>query len=251
MGQLGTVFAEGFSRLGFEIVPIRRGESWPEGCDNPHVIVVATGEDDLPGALSLIPERLQDRIVLLQNELRPDQWQQHLTTEPTVAIIWFEKKADRPPHIVRDSVTSGPLADLVKSCLSAHDLPAQVATGDGALTHALALKNLYILCLNFAGLSGVKTAGELLGEKRAIFEALFSEIFRVESALLQAASGRISEVLLDQAKLHEDLEHAILADPNHGCAGRTASSRLARTLRHARRLGLETPTLRALKENLS
>lgn len=251
MGQLGSVFAEGFSRLGFQIVARRRGQPWPKESLDPEVIVVATGEDDLPDVLSRIPQHLQSRVVLLQNELRPDQWQRHLEVEPTVAIIWFEKKGDRPPVVVLESQIAGPLAELIRDCLHANDLSSQVVTGKDALAHALVLKNLYILCLNFAGLSGAKSAGELLGEKRSVFEALFSEVFQMESALFRTARGHISEVLLDQARLHQDLEQAILADPDHGCAGRTAPLRLARTVGHIERLKLFAPTLRALKENVS
>jgi hypothetical protein len=103
------------------------------------------------------------------------------------------------------------------------------------------VKNLYILTLNLAGLETRGKAGELLDEHRALFDRLVPELIQLQSALLGPAGNR-----LDAARLIRDLEASILADPAHGCAGRTAPRRLERNLAHARQLGLTLPELERL-----
>jgi hypothetical protein len=51
---------------------------------------------------------------------------------------------------------------------------------------------------------------------------------------------------LDRAGLMSGLLEAITADPQHGCAGRSAPLRLKRALHHADAAGLAIPELRRI-----
>jgi hypothetical protein len=249
MGQLGALFSEGFLRGGTPVVPVLRSTAWPEEV-LPQAVLVATGEEDLAPALQMIPVGARDRVILLQNELRPDQWQLP-NMDPTVCVVWFEKKAGRLVHVVRSSIVAGPHAVLVKGCLDNLQLKAERVDTHTDLAHELVLKNLYILGLNFAGLLGVKTAGALLTDEKRVLEDLLPELLTIEARLLQEGGTQYETIVLSEDRLRKGLSEAISADNDHGCAGRTAPARLNRTLRHADRLGLSVPRLRSLFESLS
>lgn len=213
----------------------------------PACIVIATGEDDLDGALSGVPPALRDRVVLLQNELRPHLWKDAGIEEPSVTIVWFERKAGKPPHVVLPSFTWGPMAPLLESVYAALGLEFRRISRVAELAHELASKNLYILGLNLTGLVHPGPAGALLGEHRSRFDALVGELIELEQALLRSTPG-FDEITLNPERLISDLAAAIQADPEHGSAGRSAPRRLERTLAHARRLNLRLPHLEELEQ---
>jgi hypothetical protein len=106
------------------------------------------------------------------------------------------------------------------------------------LRDALALKNLYILTSNIAGLEVGGTTGELWRQHRDLAEEVAREVLTLEEGLFGAT--------LPRDPLLAELGEAFLADPAHGCTGRSAPLRLARAVRHADDLGLSVPRLRAL-----
>src|SRR5690606_11983577 len=142
MGQLGSIFSEGFLEAGRAVIPVRRGERIEDACAMaaPACIVIATGEDDLDGALSGVPPALRDRVVLLQNELRPHLWKDAGIEEPSVTIVWFERKAGKPPHVVLPSFTWGPMAPLLESVYAALGLEFRRISRVAELAHELASK---------------------------------------------------------------------------------------------------------------
>jgi hypothetical protein len=153
LGQLGSLFAEGFLKGGHPVVPVRRGEAVDVVLNkyDPELILVAVGEDDLSSVLLSIPEGYWDRVALLQNELRPNQWlgsEGVYLTDPTIASVWFERKAGKTPHVVLPTVLYGPHSLVLARALVAWDLPFRVLEGEDELCFELALKNLYILGLN-------------------------------------------------------------------------------------------------------
>jgi hypothetical protein len=230
-------------KLGHPVVPVTRAVRVADAlahAPEPELVLVAVGEDDLASALTDLPLAWRSRVCLLQNELLPEQWTTHGITDPTVAIVWFEKKAGRDVIEVRPTLVSGPREALLLESLGTLGISARgLATSE--LHHELVVKNLYILTLNLAGLETRGTAGKLLNEHRALFDQLVPELIRLERALLGDAGAA-----LDDARLVRDLEAAILADPAHGCAGRSAPRRLERNLAHAHRLGLTLPELERL-----
>ncbi len=240
MGQLGGLFARAWRELGREVVPLLRGGEPRELASlRPEGTLIAVGEAALPSALADLPASLTDSAVLVQNELLPGSWPGKLIN-PTVAVVWFEKKGERPPHSIRPSVLHGPRAALVAEALTQLKLPFQVVPSELERDHALVVKNLYILLLNLAGLRTGGSAGELLEGAPALVTALSQELVQHQSALL----GRSLEL----EPLMSDVRAAIQADPQHGCRGRSAEERLARVLSQARSHGLTLPTVEALAQ---
>jgi ketopantoate reductase len=243
MGQLGEVFARCFLRAGFTTVPVLRSQSIEGRVDEgTRLLLLAVGEADLDQALASVPNELLPQVVLLQNELRPASFSSRYQADskksgPTILVVWFEKKGERPPVVVLPSVLFGPQSELMQQALAKMDLPARRIDGPAELAHELALKNLYILGLNLSGLRGASRAGELL-DAGAPFEALVDELISLEQAGQRAANW---DVELDHQRLRRDLELSIQADPNHGCAGRTAPERLARTLELGEKWGVALP----------
>lgn len=246
MGQLGAVFAEGFLRTGHSVTPVLRGGDVAHACEQtrPEAVLVATGEDDLGDVLTRLPASVRDRALLIQNELRPEKWQQH-HLEPTLGIVWFEKRKGKQPNVVLPTVLFGKQTALLEEALTALELPHRTIHTNEELAHELVLKNLYILGLNLAGLRVGGVAKELLTIHRAFFDDVIGEILPLEGALLDTVPP-FSSAMLDKTRLLKDLERAILADPEHSCSGRSAPRRLERTLKDAERLSMKTPILRQL-----
>lgn len=246
IGQLGAVFSEGFLRTGRTVTPVLRGGDIASICERtqPEAVLVATGEDDLQQVLTCLPPREKERAILIQNELRPAEWQAH-RLDPTIGIVWFEKRKGKQPNVVLPSVLYGKHAALLAEALAGLELAHRTIASQEELAHELVLKNLYILGLNLTGLRLKGVAKELLTTHRELFQSVVAELFRLERALLDS-SPPFSGSILDETRLWKDLEGAILADPDHSCAGRSAPRRLERTLKHAARLGVKAPILTQL-----
>jgi hypothetical protein len=238
MGELGGVFALGLLRRGISIVPVLRTtttESVVERCKEPALCVITVGEEELSTVLDSWLRRYSDRWVLVQNELRPSEWERRGLPTPTVAIVWFEKKPGRDVRALVSTPVFGPHAAIIVNALSSLGLPAHVETDTERLVLELALKNLYILSMNFGGLVHDADVGTLWCDHRPLVEQICGELLELESAQMQRALPALS--------LKIELERIISADPRHAARGRSARLRLARTLATARRLGLLTPTL--------
>jgi len=241
IGELGSVFARGLLRTAHPVYPILRGMDPAEEARHmpePEAVLVATGEADLHPVLEKVPPAWQDRLVLLQNELLPRDWEAHGIARPTVIAVWFEKKKGMDVKVLLPSPVWGPHAALIAEALAAIDIPAlEVATAE-TMTLELVAKNLYILTTNIAGLvlpEGA-TVEELHTRHAELERAVADEVLAVQEWLV----GRP----LDRAALLRKLEAAIAADPAHRCKGRSAPARLVRALEHARAAGLAVPTLR-------
>jgi hypothetical protein len=81
------------------------------------------------------------------------------------------------------------------------------------------------------------TTGELLGEHRALIEAVARDALAIQSHLTKA---KLSDSLLD------GLWKSFEADPGHEARGRSAPARLSRAIALADEAGLDVPALRAL-----
>jgi ketopantoate reductase len=241
VGELGSLFARGFLKHGHPVVPVRRGTLPQEALANtrsPALVLVAVGERDLDAVLSSLPAEYRERVGLLQNELLPRDWARHGILEPTVVVVWFEKKTNRPVTSLLPSAVYGPRSELVAGALEANELPVRRLGSQDELELELVAKNLYILSINLAGLRTGGTVGALRERHAAFFQAVVNEVIELQAAL----TGRA----LPRRQLLERLYVALDADPNHVATGRSAPSRLARALEHARALGVAVPTLAAL-----
>jgi hypothetical protein len=238
MGQLGSVFSLGLLRRGYSVTPVHRNTSSETILTRPiapSLCVIAVGEDDLGTVLDGWIRRYSDQWVLIQNELRPSEWERRGLPTPTIAVVWFEKKPGRDVHPLVSTPVYGPHAQAIVSALTALGIPSHVEPDREQLLFELCLKNLYILSMNAAGLVFPSDVGTLFYDHRAYLDQICAEVLELEGAQMQRN--------LPTQSLCIELERIIVADPRHAAAGRSALARLSRSVRTAKRLGIRTPTL--------
>ena len=241
IGEIGSVFARGFMRLGYPIVPVTRDMDLAvvaAEAQEPEVVIVAVAEKDLHATLADLPDAWCDRLILLQNELLPRDWQQHGLSNPTVISVWFEKKKGMDAKVVIPSVAYGEHAPLLKSALGSLDIPVRELADDDALLFELVLKNLYILTTNIAGLEAGGNVRQLWLEHNDLACAVAGDVLDIQEHLTGEE--------FDRTKLIEGMLAAFDGDPEHGCMGRSAPARLERALGIADEAGLDVPTLRRI-----
>lgn len=239
LGQMGGAFAHGLLKSGVSVVPVTRERAADPSLD-PALVLVAVGEAELEGAVAALPEAWRDRVALLQNELLPRSWRALGLQDPTVAVVWFEKKKTTPIHVIQSTPIAGPHAQLLADALATLDIDAHVVEHE-ALIAELVLKNLYILTANIAGLAlpdGI-TVGTLWHEHRALAEDVAQEALALQRVDVDES--------LNESALFVALGRAFDADPAHGAKGRSAPARLERALARGERAGIDLPRMRAIK----
>ena len=173
MGEMGSVFARGFLRTGYSVHPVIRSMEMKDVAADkrqPEIVLLAVGETDLNEQLMKVPPVWKDKLVLLQNELLPRDWQP-LRLEPTVISVWFEKKKGQDSKVIIPSPVFGKYAQQIVDALASIDIPSRVLPDEAALLHELVLKNLYILTTNIAGLEVGGNVGQLWHEHKVLAEA--------------------------------------------------------------------------------
>ncbi|EAU55073.1 hypothetical protein [Mariprofundus ferrooxydans] len=241
IGEIGSVFARGFLRLGYPVVPVMRDMDMgvvAADVSEPEMVIVAVAEKDLHATLQQLPDAWRDKLVLLQNELLPRDWQQHGLETPTVISVWFEKKRGMDSKVVIASPVCGPFADEVKQALEALNIPVSVVADAGAMLRELVVKNLYILTTNIAGLECGGNVRELWLNHNELACSVAGDVLDIQEFLVGEA--------LDRTALVEGMLAAFDGDPEHGCMGRSAPARLQRALAIADEAGLEVPALRRI-----
>lgn len=243
LGELGSVFARGFLRLGYPVQGVTRdmdvniiADSIPE----PEAVLVAVGEADIAQTLSSVPEQWKQRVILLQNELLPRDWQAADYENPTVISVWFEKKKGMDSKVVLPSPIYGAKAKLVFDALSQVDLPSYILDSQEELTYELVRKNLYILTTNIAGLEVGGNVSALMNQHADVMNAVANDVLDVQDWLTESQN--------DRSRLMEGLIEAIHGDLEHGCMGRSAPARLTRALGFANQAGLKVNKLRDIAE---
>lgn len=243
LGQLGRIFAGGFLRAGYAVVPVNRGDDMdivaarhPE----PLLVLVAVAEGDLQHVLEHLPAGWKSRAALIQNELLPRDWERHGITAPTVIPVWFEKKKGTDAKPLLPSPVFGPQTETVLAALRAVELPCARIPDQDELLYELVRKNLYILVTNIAGLRTGGNVGDLWHQHRDFVLVVQDEVMDIQDWL----TGHRN----DRARLIQGLVEAIEADPAHLCTGRSAPARLARAIAHADEAGLAVPILREVQE---
>ncbi len=237
LGQMGGTFAHGLLRTGQTVHPVTRDTDLAQmarAVPEPAIALIAVTEDALDGVIERVPTAWRERLALLQNELLPADWKHHGLREPTVAIVWFEKKRDKPLHVVLPTLVAGPRADVLIEALDTLGIPVR-RVGDDELLFELVRKNLYILTANIAGLEVGGTVRELWSEHRDLAADVASEIVALQAF-------RAGEAL-PHARLVDAMVEAFEADPDHGCTGRSAPARLRRALAHAKEAGISVTAL--------
>ncbi len=111
--EMSGVFTRTLLRAGYPIIPITRDikiSDVQQKFDNPEMILVTVGENDLSSVLEQLPSDWKDKVVLLQNELLPHDWEKHDLINPTVISVWFEKKKGQYFKVLALSPIMGPKA---------------------------------------------------------------------------------------------------------------------------------------------
>jgi hypothetical protein len=242
MGELGELFARGFLKLGYPVYPVLRSmqlSTVVSAIPEPELVLLAVGEEDLHSQLDILPEDWRDRLAFLQNELLPRDWHRHDIVDPTVIVVWFDKKKGRPFKALLPSYVSGPKADLITSSLQIIDVPCREISREQHL-YEMIRKNLYILTVNIAGLkmSPGSTVSKLWADYREMTEILVKELLDIQEWLVQGK--------LPRDKLLAGMLEVFSADPEHICRGRTAPERLNRVLKFANIAGISVPMLQAI-----
>lgn len=241
VGEIGGVLARGLLRLGHPVYPVTRATALTDAAreiEDPLAVVVAVAESDLHTVLPMLPAKWHDRVVLLQNELLPRDWEQYGYLKPTVISVWFEKKPGQDVKVLLPSPVFGPHARLIVAGLKAIGIPGrEVANGDEMLFE-LVRKNVYILTTNIAGLECGGTVGELWSRHRKLATAVADDVMDIQDWL----TGREN----DRQRLIDGMAEAVAGDPEHKCMGRTAPARLERALAHADEADLSVPKLREI-----
>lgn len=246
-GEISGVFNRGFLKQGYPVYPVLRGDplaSMAQQLPEPELVLIAVGEGDIHNVIADIPPSWCDRTVLIQNELLPRDWERSTLNNPTVISVWFEKKAGQDYKVIVPSPIFGPQAELLKKTLATLNIPSWVVTNEEELLFELVGKNLYILTTNITGLilpEGA-TVGELLHQPE-LLDAVSSEILEIQYALIGKR--------LDKQALIDSIRAAFDGDLAHKCMGRSAPSRLERTLAIAQQENIITPMLQKISHTLS
>ncbi len=143
VGEMGSVFAHGFLRLGYPIYPVTRDmtlNAAAAACPAPETVLVAVAESDLPAVLGKMPALWADRLCLLQNELLPRDWAEF--QKVTLVSVWFEKKKGQGVKFILPTLVFGPHQNLVADALRGIDIPVRRLDDEDELLFELVLKNL-------------------------------------------------------------------------------------------------------------
>ena len=224
LGEMGSVFARGFLRLGYTVHPVIRDMDMQAVADEvsaPELVIIAVGEANLREQLSKIPDAWKDRLVLLKNELLPADWLQ-FNLDPTVISVWFEKKRGQDSKVIIPSPVYGKHAQLVADALASINIATTVLADEAELLHELVLKNVYILTTNIAGLEVGGNVGQLWDEHNSVANMVASDVIRLQEVL----TGNT----LDHTALIDGMVNAFDGDREHMCMGRSAPVRLQRAL---------------------
>src|SRR3989338_11459326 len=152
----------------------------------PLLVLVAVGERNLPVVLEQMPAVWRQRLVLLQNELLPRDWQQHGLSNPTVISIWYEKKPGTDVQVHVPSPVFGHRSRYLIAALQALNIPVRELSTEEELMFELVRKNLYILTTNIAGLRVGGDVGTLWKEYQPLARAVASEVLAILAHLTGA-----------------------------------------------------------------
>ncbi len=241
LGELGSVFARGFLRLGYPVQGVTRQmdkQALANQTPNPAAVMISVGEADISEVLATLPKQWADKTILIQNELLPRDWITADIKDPTVVSVWFEKKKGMDSKVVLPSPVYGPNAKLVFEALAQLDLPSFILDSEAELSYELVRKNLYILTTNIAGLEVGGNVAELAENHADVMQVVANDVLDIQDWLTSSTNNR--------NRLMEGLQEAFNGDPLHGCMGRSAPARLTRAIGFAEQAELAVPTLKRI-----
>jgi len=238
IGELAGVFARGFLRCGYPVYPVTRDMDLVQECQQipfPKLVLITVQENELHSILRQLPKPWHDKIGLVQNELLPRDWQCHPINNPTVTVVWFEKKKNLETTNILQSPSYGPNAAIISQALQTVDIPAPILKNEHDLLYELVRKAVYILTVNIAGLLDNCSVGDLWNQHQALARDVATEVIQIQEFLTGEK--------LPKEKLINGMVEGINDCPHRHCLGRSAFSRLQRMLRYAEESSIETPKL--------
>lgn len=237
-GQLGRYFGGAALRLGMRVVPILRSDD-PEAvmqtlpAGTP--ILVTVGEVELPSVLTALSAARRADVILVQNELFPQIWQDAGVHDPTVCVVWFAKKKHQALRVGRASDAFGPHAGLMKALHDVIDVPCDVLDTSADRDAQLVAKFAFILAINSLGLADDVTIGGWLERAPETVDAIVSDALTLGMAILGAR--------VDTTRARAAVLAAMDGLRGIPARGRTAQSRLTRALALAEKHGVDLPAL--------
>ena len=241
IGEVGGVLARGILKCGFPVYPVTRNMSLKDEVKkipDPQAVILAVSENDFQSAMDDMPEQWKDRLVLLQNELLPRDWTNEGVKDPTVLVVWFEKKPGQDFKVLLPSPVYGKHSELIMKSLEALGISSQKLSSDKELLYELVRKNVYILTTNIAGLITGGVVRDLMERHHDFSRKVASDVMDIQDYLTQTKN--------DRTALLKGLDEAYESDPDHKCMGRSAPGRLARQLHHARDASLPVSVLQKI-----
>ncbi len=244
IGELAGVFAHGFLRCGHPVYPVTRQmdmASVSQQIPSPCLVLVTVPENELHPVLEKLPEVWRNKTGLLQNELLPRDWQRHKLDNPTITVVWFEKKKGQVLSNILYTPSFGPNATLIADALQTHGIPVHILEDEDALLYELCRKALYILTVNISGLEINCTVSELWYQH----QTLAREVATESISIMEWLTGKE----LNSEKLITGMVAGIDDCPDRFCLGRTALARLQRALAFAQEAGIAAPKLLEIYSN--
>lgn len=247
IGELAGVFARAFLRNGYPVYPVTRSTKINEAAQNlprPQLVLVAVAEKDFREVMQTIPAGWRSRLVLLQNELLPRDWEAYAIENPTVISVWFEKKRGMDYNVLLPSPVYGPNADLIAESLAGIEIPCNVLSSADDLVFELVLKNVFVFTINIAGLAlpeGTTTA-MLWQENQKLALDVADNVIDLQEFVTGKTFARDG--------LRQGLLAGINGDPQHRCRGRSAPGRLTRIVEIADEANLPIPAIRDIHRRL-
>jgi hypothetical protein len=241
MGEIGSVLARGLLRSGHPVYPVTRRMALNDAHrinPEPMAVILAVGEAQLQSCLHDMPTPWRDKLVLLQNELLPRDWQEHHLQSPTIMSVWFEKKKGMDSKALLPSPVFGHHAGLICSAMQSLDLPAQDVMSMDAMTWELVRKNVYILTTNIAGLAVGGTVDELWQKNETLARDIAQEVIQLQEAL--------TGLTFEREALIQGMLAGFHGDPAHKCMGRSAPARLERALSMMQHYDISAPTMQKI-----
>lgn len=240
VGEMGGVFARAFLKAGHPVYPVSRQTDTHTLAETleAEFVLVATGEADLQGTLKNMPQKWLKQCVLLQNELLPNDWQQHEDIDATVISVWFEKKPGMDFKVIVPSPIFGKHANSIKNALNTLNISSEIITNLEDMTFELVRKNVYILASNICGLEVQGNVGQLASDHSELLDKVIDDILKIQQHL--------TGVEYNKTQLIKAVEIAFNGDKEHQCMGRSAPARLQRALEIAVSANLEVNELKRI-----
>ena len=240
IGELAGVLARAFLRNGHPVYPVTRGmdiEAEAKNLPDPRMVLVGVAEKDFPDVMETIPKQWKNKLVLIQNELLPKDWEKFNVGNPTIMSVWFEKKKGMDYNPIRSSPVYGPMAEIIAGSLEKLDIPCNVLGSEDDLLSELVLKNVFVFTINIAGLVLAEgtTTGMLWEENRQLALDVAGNVIDLQESITGKQFSR--------DRLREGLVAGLNGDPHHKCKGRSAHGRLIRTVEAADAAGLKLETI--------